>query len=393
MNPCARSSHRYAFGIIVALAVTALFGSCSAPFTVDILARAEDQTAPVVIITSPENESSYAKTVTVIGTVTDGTNTEEVAGAVSSLRYEIPAASIVESVDIGAEGAFAFSFSTTTFTGGTISVRVVATDSNGNEGVESLSLLYGGSDIATFEVVPGNQQVTLQWDPVPTATGYTVKNLGDAEQIVLDSGASSYTWEDLHNGELYFFQLQATDESGETNVSAELSVIPLSPYTLLPSAYSYDDRVLVTWRAMPGITTYVVEKAQSMNGPYLKRFETSDTHVEDTLLVRDQYYYYRIYPESQEEIKSAAVEAVLLPFSVTGTEPGNYFGPLVNTRLVRSYGNYLIIDDRDTDNYSYIRILNASDPSNLVEMGSVNTGNPTHMDMVVDEIEQLLYIS
>ena len=393
MNVCGRPCHRLTIGIIIALTVATLFGSCSAPFTADILARAEDQTAPVVTVTSPENESYYAKTVTVTGTVADATNTEEVVGAVVSLRYEIPAAAITDDVEIGAEGEFTFSFSTTAFTGGTISVRVVATDSNGNEGVASRSLLYGGSDIATFEAVPGNQRVTLRWDPVSTATGYTVKNLGDAEVVVLDPSASSHTWEGLHNGELYFFQLEATDESGETNLSSEVLVIPLSPYTLLPNAYSYDDRVLVTWRSMPGVTTYVVEKALSIDGPYLKRFQTSDTQVEDTLLARDQYYYYRIYPESQDQIKSAPVEAVLLPFSVTGTEPGNYFGPLVDTQMVRGYGNYVIINDRDTDGFSYIRVLDASDPANLVEVGNLNTGTPTYLDMVVDEIEQLLYIS
>ena len=377
----------------LAIVITVFIGGCSAPFTTDILARAEDATPPVVSITTPTSESFYAKTVVVFGTVTDATDSADVSGEVAALRYEIPAASIQEVVEFDADGAFTFQFSTTSFTGGTISFQVVATDGNGNETVASISLLYGGSDIATFEALPGNQQVSLQWNAVPEATGYTVRNVGEALEVAVGADASSYTWPDLENGELYFFQLEAEDGSGQVNVSSEVSVIPLSPYTLLPQAEPYDDHVCISWRAMPGINRYTVEKAESIDGPYFKRFVTSGTTAEDSLLSRDQYYYYRIYPDEQEEIKSAPVEAVLLPFSVSGTEPGNYFGPLTRTYRAISYGHYLFIDDQDINDDHFIKVLDATDPANLVEVGSVNTGNASFIDIALDETEELLYVS
>ncbi|MCK4513980.1 MAG: hypothetical protein KAU31_01920, partial [Spirochaetaceae bacterium] len=237
-----RTAHP-AMTLIVVIAV--LIGGCSAPFTTDILARAEDATPPVISITTPTSESFYAKTVVVSGTVTDATDSAEVSGEVAALRYEIPAASIEKAVEFDTEGAFTFQFSTTSFTGGTISFQVVATDGNGNETIESISLLYGGSDIATFDALPGNQQVTLQWDAVPEATGYTVRNVGEALEVAVGADASSYSWPDLENGELYFFQLEAEDGSGQVNLSSEVSVIPLSSYTLLPQAEPYDDHVRI----------------------------------------------------------------------------------------------------------------------------------------------------
>jgi hypothetical protein len=390
--------------VIVAVVATALLvTSCPAPFSGDLLAHAQDTTAPVVTITTPENESYYAKSVAVTGEATDQTDNEGVAGLVVALRYEIPSASIVQSVDVGLDGSFSFSFSTTAFTGGNITVQVIATDLNGNEGSASISLLYGGSDIATFEAIPGNHEATLQWDPVPNVTGYTLRNLGEAAEVPLGPEESSYVWSDLENGSLYFFELEAADISGQTNTSSEVSVIPLSPYTLIPTVDSYADRAVISWRDMPGVDRYVVEKAEDIDGPYYKRFETIDTTVEDTQLVRDQFYYYRVYPQSQDEIRSAPVEAILVPFSVTGTELGNYYGPMNYAQFIVGYDDpddgdgeydYLYAYDRDTTtNESILRVLDASDPAHLTELNSLIVGSATWGDMVIDPDEHLIYIA
>ncbi|MEE8440322.1 MAG: hypothetical protein V3S41_01275, partial [Spirochaetia bacterium] len=218
-------------------------------------------------------------------------------------------------------------------------------------------------------------------------------NVGEAVEVSVAADIATYSWPDLNNGELYFFQLEAADGSGQVNVSSEVPVIPLSPYTLLPRVEPYDDHVRISWRSMPGISRYTVEKAESIDGPYFRRFVTSDISVEDTLLVRDQFYYYRIYPDEQEEIRSAPVEAVLLPFSVSGTERGHYFGPLTRAYRVISYGNYLFVDDNDINGDYFIKVLDATDPANLVEVGSVNTGNASFIDIALDETEELLYVS
>ena len=56
---------------LAAVATALLAISCGAPFTVDLLAHAEDTTPPVVVLSSPDNQSYYAKTVTVTGQATD----------------------------------------------------------------------------------------------------------------------------------------------------------------------------------------------------------------------------------------------------------------------------------------------------------------------------------
>jgi len=375
----------------LATVASLLILGCGAPFTADILAGAEDTTAPVVLIITPSNESYYARTVSVVGTVTDATDVEGVSGTVVSLRYEIPAASISQAVTPDADGAFEFTFPTSNFTGGTISLQVVAVDGNGNVGIASIALLYGGSDIATFEAIPQNQSVLLQWDPVPTATGYTVQNLGTAETVDLAPDESSYDWAGLTNGERYFFQLESVDESNETNISSEVSAIPLSPYTLMPTAEPFDDRVRLTWRSAPGVDRYVLEKSTSRDGPYFKRLVTTGTAVEDALISRDTFYYYRVYPESQDAVKSAWSEVRLLPYSTTGTVGGDYYGPLLGAYRVLQYGDYVFVRDNDGSNY-VVRVLDASDPANLTQISSVAAA-ADFTAMAIDPDELLLYLA
>lgn len=383
--------YRIARLLIVGL-VMVLFG-CNAPFSSDILAEAEDTVPPVVTLDTPQDQSYYTKTVFVSGTVSDSTNEPSVTGSVDALRYEIPGAAISEAVEIAADGTFSFQFSTTVFTGDTIALQVIATDGNGNSTTVTRSLLYGGSDIASFAAVPGNQSVTLEWDAVPGASEYTIRNLGESEEVVLAAGTSSYEWTGLTNGTAYYFDIESVDALDQTNTSTVTTAIPLSPYTLLPRIENSADGVRLSWRPMPGIDRYVVEKAESLDGPFFQRGITSDTEFEDQNLLRDRFYYYRVYPEGQDAIKSAPMEAILVPYATTGSETGNYFGPLNRTEFIETSGDYVFAIEVNGSSDTEVIVIDASDPDDLIEVTRITSGSLTVLDTTFDSTDDILFLA
>lgn len=379
--------------VLASVGFATIATGCNAPFSSDILAEAEDTVPPVLTLDTPQDQSFYTKTVFVSGTVSDSTNETAVPGSVDALRYEIPGAAISESVEVADDGTFSFQFSTTLFTGDSIALQVVATDGNGNSTTVTRSLLYGGSDIASFTAVPGNQSVTLEWDPVPGAAEYTIRNLGESEEITVPAGTSSYEWHDLTNGTAYFFEIESVDGLDQINTSTVTTAIPLSPYTLLPRIENSADGVRLTWRPMPGIDRYVVEKAERIDGPFFQRGVTSDAEFEDRNLLRDRFYYYRVYPEGQDSIKSAPMEAILVPYATTGSEAGDYFGPLNRTEFIETSGNYVFAIEVNGSFDTEVIVLDASDPENLTETTRITSGSLTALDTTYDPIDEILYLA
>ena len=380
---------------VIATAIVTLIAvvGCSAPFTADLLAQAQDTTVPAVTVSTPADESFYAKTVLVQGSATDATDDPNVAGEIATLTYEIPAAGISESVDLADDGTFEFQFSTSAFTGDSITLVISAADANGNTGTLSRSLLYGGSDIATFSSVPGNQQVTLTWDAVPSSTGYTVRNLTLSEETTVAAAESTYVWSGLTNGESYFFELESTDGLGQVNTSTVVESIPLSQYTLMPRVENFANRVRLTWRSMPGVENYVVEKAEAFDGPYQRRDVLAANEFNDELLAREQFYYYRVHPLGQEDVKSVPVEALLVPFSAEGIEEGGYFGPLNATEYLVANGDYVYVTEENSDNDFELIVLDVSDPLTMTEVGRTTVGGLLILAAHVDPTDMIVYLS
>ena len=83
--------------------------SCLAPFNEQVLLRVKDTISPEILIIYPDNDSYYASTVMVTGTVTDYSSHEGQSGEILSLSYEIIPATIEgDSIDFDTDGVFSF---------------------------------------------------------------------------------------------------------------------------------------------------------------------------------------------------------------------------------------------------------------------------------------------
>jgi hypothetical protein len=79
--------------------------------------------------------------------------------------------------------------------------------------------------------LPGDQQVTIRWDPVPGAASYnlyTALGPGVTKQNgIEDQGVSSpFTKQGLINGQTYYFVVTAQNNAGESAESSEVNASP-----------------------------------------------------------------------------------------------------------------------------------------------------------------------
>jgi len=81
-------------------------------------------------------------------------------------------------------------------------------------------------------VVGGNNHVSLRWNPVPSATGYTVKRAtrhgGPYAEISANQTGPLYTDDSKANGATYYYVVSARNGSGEGPNSAEVYAMPIA---------------------------------------------------------------------------------------------------------------------------------------------------------------------
>lgn len=83
--------------------------------------------------------------------------------------------------------------------------------------------------------VPANRQVTLGWSSVSGATGYNLYQAAASgtydsiTPITVSGEVYSYTFNELTNDSTYYYIVKATNSSGESSASNELSARPFSP--------------------------------------------------------------------------------------------------------------------------------------------------------------------
>jgi len=113
--------------------------------------------------------------------------------------------------------------------------------------------------------VPGNAQVALQWNGVPTGTSYYVKrsttNGGPYTIITSVVGSPDFTDAPLANGTTYFYVVSALNTNGEGTNSLQVNATPNANVGNLPSPWLDADvgNVNITGSAGYSGTTFNVE--------------------------------------------------------------------------------------------------------------------------------------
>jgi fibronectin type 3 domain-containing protein len=134
---------------------------------------------------------------------------------------------------------------------------------------ESVGGVSPGSDpVAATPIAPptgvsaaaGNQLVTLNWDPVPTATSYKIFKDSD----LLTTTTAPYAATGLTNGKSYKFQVAAVASQGESDQSAAVTAIPVLAAPTGFSATPGNAIVTLDWNDVGGTTGYKIYQNGSL---------------------------------------------------------------------------------------------------------------------------------
>ena len=116
--------------------------------------------------------------------------------------------------------------------------------------------------------VAGSGKVTLSWQPVSGATGYTLywsttKGVTKSSGTAINSAGSPQSHGGLTNGTTYYYVVTAKNGFGESSESLEASAKPQSGVTVPTApkglvAVAGDKKVSLSWPAVSGATSYTL---------------------------------------------------------------------------------------------------------------------------------------
>jgi fibronectin type 3 domain-containing protein len=164
----------------------------------------------------------------------------------------------------------------------------------------------------TSDETPG--EIRVEWTPADGATGYRLMRtqpMSDkpkvaAQQYVVYEGENPwFSDKDVVVGQKYLYRVFALNGCGESELSPQaegMSMVQLPPDRghLNPPTWVEAtrgrpyERVLVSWRAVPGAEAYRILRALEYGGPYETMAETDSTTWDDLGVVLCGDYWYRV---------------------------------------------------------------------------------------------------
>lgn len=151
-------------------------------------------------------------------------------------------------------------------------------------------------------------QVAIKWNAITGATSYEVyvsQSQNGAYSLAGTSSSTSYTDKTVDINKTYYYKIKAVREKAEVpKYSTEFSqavwaTVLYDDLTGLKASSTDDGKITVSWKAVPGMTTYVVERYTSeedaLNDTDPVSFETSKSSYTDSGLKINTRYYYKVY--------------------------------------------------------------------------------------------------
>ncbi len=164
--------------------------------------------------------------------------------------------------------------------------------------------------------IAGNFRVSLTWEPVATATGYSVKRStqpGGPYATVARVPQTSFVDAAVANATTYYYVVRSGTGVVKGPFSAEVQATPMST-PAAPSGLTARPglgTVSLSWAPSPGASCYRVKRADSERGPFEIVGSPEGTTWEDIGLAHGTTFYYRVSAESPggESADSPAVGA------------------------------------------------------------------------------------
>lgn len=150
-------------------------------------------------------------------------------------------------------------------------------------------------------VSAGSNSVTVTWDAVEGATGYTVYRAGFFGIIFSDIGSTdqtAYTDTGLTTGSIYYYKVKAyfTKDSGNvygpSSAAAQAKPVPAAPIASAVPVTA--DAIEISWQAVDGASGYELVVSDSEGGTYTPLYNSSATSFVHALVTPGVPYYYKV---------------------------------------------------------------------------------------------------
>ena len=175
----------------------------------------------------------------------------------------------------------------------------------------------------TLAATPGDGQVTLSWNPAPTAASYDVfagttsGSYGSTPATTTTSTSATITG--LTDGMTYYFTVKAVNMIGVGPASNEVGATPVAPVAapaapMNVTATAGDGEVMLSWSAVTGATSYDVFDSR-VSGVYGSAPATTATSTSATLsgLTDGTTYYFTVQAVNAAGASPASSETSAMP--------------------------------------------------------------------------------
>jgi hypothetical protein len=181
---------------------------------------------------------------------------------------------------------------------------------------------------------PGVNSVSLSWDATIGATGYKVLRGTTTGVYTVTNGAPSNTYDDTAavGGTTYFYVVQATNSSGASANSSEVSATPTIALPGTPTgltAIGTNGAVNLTWNSATGAASYNVKRSTT-SGAEVTIANVGTTNYSDSAVVNGTPYFYTVSSTNSAGQSADSSEATatpnappLAPTGVTATAGSN----------------------------------------------------------------------
>jgi hypothetical protein len=352
-------------------------------FTASIALR-DARRSPEVGLTAPSSGGQYGAQLRLAGSVTDPYPGDPEMGGIASVAWELSPLGSGEpsrsgTLAVGADGTFAITISTAGLTGQQV-VSIVAVGRSGNTGRAAARVTRGEGDVPSFSAIAGDGAATLTWDAAEADAAcdllYAVdRAIGDGA-FSIAGVRSPYVLGGLANGSRYVFRLRVSRAGEPDAVSPDRAVVPLAPGTLKPDAVGEYAGVRLSWRAVPGVASFDVQRsARPDAGWQTVAAGISEASWFDAGAAAGLTWYYRVKPGIDGAIASAPTPCGALAFAARALEPAGSVA-IGGGRAVVVAGGYAWACGDDG-----VRVIDLADPDAPREVARVAMGDALAIDV------------
>ncbi|HLY07811.1 MAG TPA: hypothetical protein VKW04_00775, partial [Planctomycetota bacterium] len=173
----------------------------------------------------------------------------------------------------------------------------------------------------------GNARVSLTWEPVTIATGYTVKRATSPSGPFISIARiapTSYLDTEVNNGTTYYYQVRTANGVVKGPLTSIVQATPTSPPPTPVGLVATPGHGLITlsWNASVGASMYHVKRAAGTGGSFETVGSPESPAWEDIGLANGSTYQYKVSAENAGGESSDSAEIVTSPVAPPAVPTG-----------------------------------------------------------------------